>query len=104
MYFRNELKWLLLLHAVTKNHQHRITAGCEFSLTPILVVSACLSPTPMVTFPTPVGVFLLYLHHRAAGSCQVGGVSAQQLQAHPELGQPPCLQVSSQRRMASRPD
>lgn len=50
------------------------------------------------------GVLLLHLHHGAAGPRQVGGVSAQQLPAHPEPGQPPSLQVGGEGRLAARPD
>lgn len=50
------------------------------------------------------GVLLLHLHHGAAGPRQVGGISAQQLPAHPEPGQPPNLQVSGEGRLVARPD
>lgn len=45
-------------------------------------VSPPRSPSPL----EPAGSVLLHLYHRATGPREVGGVSAQQLQAHPEPG------------------
>lgn len=63
---------LILLYAECKNRQLKINTRCEFSLTLTLLVFTLLSPFPCLFYahlPPPVGVFLLYLHHGAAGSC-----------------------------------